>query len=220
MKNKLPILQRRIDAEVKKAAQGSRVSCKKGCGSCCSQWVGVYYTEAVEAVAEAKRVGYKIDPNRLLRQLKIANDPETTRESWFLSAGPCVFLDATGSCGVYEKRPIACRLVLVGSPPEFCAKVDGIVAKVPTSDIAQIGYNDLKKENAAHGYGLGVFPLPVAVANVISGHHVSRIGMRNQIYGLNGETSDPYHKIEDGKGIGSTTDAATGSGDAPSPPSV
>src|SRR5690606_32167695 len=40
---------------------------------------------------------------------------------YFLRGKPCPFLEAGGTCGVYEARPMACRMFHAESPPRFCA---------------------------------------------------------------------------------------------------
>jgi Fe-S-cluster containining protein len=48
-----------------------------------------------------------------------ADDRATYR--YFLKGVPCTFLEADGSCGVYDHRPMACRMFFAESPPRFCA---------------------------------------------------------------------------------------------------
>jgi Fe-S-cluster containining protein len=40
---------------------------------------------------------------------------------YFLRGLPCPFLETDGTCGVYESRPMACRMFFAESAPRFCA---------------------------------------------------------------------------------------------------
>lgn len=97
-------------------AEGQPVSCKKGCAWCCHQEVFavthefLYLNEFVEkhmtvaeqnAVLERAREKVKISMNKSVEeQLKIRS--------------ACPFLES-GSCMVYEARPMACRIYLSAS---------------------------------------------------------------------------------------------------------
>lgn len=121
-------------------ARGERVSCRAGCGACCSQLVPVTPVEAhqlrevVERLPEPRRSEVRarfaaavdrLDRTGLserLLEVDVLAPEERSRlgVDYFGQGIPCPFLE-DGSCSIYEERPIACREYLVTSPAVHCA---------------------------------------------------------------------------------------------------
>ncbi|MDQ6620477.1 MAG: YkgJ family cysteine cluster protein [Pseudomonadota bacterium] len=130
-----------VQIGVKKAeAEGASISCKKGCGACCSQLVPISQVEVeslkrlVAGLPERRRTEIVERFEHALRQLDAAGllgplrAPETVPKeeiqqlgiAYFAQAIPCPFLEQ-GSCSIHEARPLACREYLVTSPAINCA---------------------------------------------------------------------------------------------------
>jgi len=149
----LPIFQQMsngfVDLSVGEANKnGERISCKKGCGACCSQPVPISEVEAyniaelVESMPEPRRseirkkfadaVEHFSDMNWFDRMNEFATRPEPENPDMqykdVIEAGieyfneniPCPFLEE-GSCSIHQERPLACREYLVMSPAENCS---------------------------------------------------------------------------------------------------
>lgn len=105
-----------------------RPSCKLGCSGCCHFEVEITPDEA-SMLAECVKEGVEVDKTRLDKQAERPRlSPEWGR--FFDSDNRCVFLNEDGACRVYERRPAACRRLLVTTPPEYCTTVDAPVAPV------------------------------------------------------------------------------------------
>jgi Fe-S-cluster containining protein len=132
-----------IDRAVQRAASGGgKVSCRKGCSTCCrSQPVPVTPAEAyallllVEAMPEPRRGDVRQRFADRVRRLSDAGlldvflrrTPVTTREQarefaehYFRLGLACPFLE-DDACSIYPDRPLVCRQYLVTSPAELCA---------------------------------------------------------------------------------------------------
>lgn len=119
---------------------GKSVSCRAGCGACCSQLVPVSRTEAMlvrewvdsrpaeEALAIRERFASAIDRLRAaglynrLGNRSAAATQESVRAlglDYFKAGCACPFL-VEDSCSIYPVRPMKCREYLVTSPAENC----------------------------------------------------------------------------------------------------
>lgn len=78
------------------------MSCKKGCSHCCH--IDVQIT-TLEAELIQMRQGIPAQPA-----------PQFTHGH----RDPCPFLASDGSCGIYESRPLICRMYQVVGDPENC----------------------------------------------------------------------------------------------------
>jgi len=138
-------LSDRVAQETIKAVEGTgrEISCRKGCGACCSNLVAISEVEArrivavVDEMPEPRRTvirtrfaeaRQRLESAGLLQQLQHSSewtDAEYTKlvGDYFRVRLPCPFLEA-GSCSIYEDRPITCREYLVVSPAEHCAEDD------------------------------------------------------------------------------------------------
>jgi len=110
------------------AAEGKNVSCKAGCGACCSQAVPIsemeayYIADVVNAMPEPRRTEIRERFARSLRHFRETGWFEALRSrkgrtwagaeelvlEYFREYVPCPFLE-NGSCSIYEHRPRTCR---------------------------------------------------------------------------------------------------------------
>ncbi len=137
------------NAETAAADAGKPVSCAKGCGACCRQFVSV---SAIEAVALSKLVAampavrrqeilqkfqdacLKIDASGVLQ--RIAGEkpgPNGLAAEYYRLAIACPFLEGE-ACSIHADRPLLCREYLVTSPPARCAHVFD-ASKPPVDEI-------------------------------------------------------------------------------------
>lgn len=135
-----------VDQAVRRAGeQGARVSCRKGCGACCRQFVPIAETEAYHlaellaalpeprqavvrerfraALARLEEAGFALDPERFAGE-----DTSRLGLAYFHLGIACPFLEDE-SCSIHLQRPISCREYLVTSPAQECARPEerGIV---------------------------------------------------------------------------------------------
>ena len=124
-------------------AQGKRISCRSGCGACCSQLVPISRAEGVALLGHIdamptdrqqtlrERFSRNMDALQagLLNELEQAvagNDRMRLREvglAYFNLKLACPFLE-NQSCSIHPVRPLSCREFLVVSDPAYCAKPD------------------------------------------------------------------------------------------------
>jgi Fe-S-cluster containining protein len=130
----LPELYRNYDAYVSAvlATGESKVSCSKACSHCCSHYVTS--VEPYELLFLHGRV--KSDaryPSRvialhrraaLFHSLREDADGEEAEDRalyrYYLRGQACPFLGPDGACGVYEARPMSCRMFFSLSHPSLC----------------------------------------------------------------------------------------------------
>jgi Fe-S-cluster containining protein len=123
---------------------GLEISCKKGCGACCRQYVPISPAEArlmvglVEDMPEPRRLAVKKHFEEAVQRFKQSEVLETAMnynrlpeaermkmvKDYFQLGIACPFL-VNESCSIYTDRPLICREYLVISPPEYCATLDG-----------------------------------------------------------------------------------------------
>lgn len=141
----LPIFQQMtnsfVDMGVRSVeALGEEISCKKGCGACCSQPVPVAEIEAyqlaeiVESLPEPRRTEVREKFERAFahfaeigwfeRLSECAGQTHKEQEQvvleYFHEGISCPFLE-DGACSIHQDRPLACREYLVTSPAENCS---------------------------------------------------------------------------------------------------
>ncbi|MCG7986355.1 MAG: YkgJ family cysteine cluster protein [Candidatus Thiodiazotropha weberae] len=131
-----------IEIGVKEAEQqGKCISCKKGCGACCSQLVPVSRAEGykllnlIESMPAERQQVIRARFAQNINALKDAgilqmmeqavnnNDRKQLREvgvNYFRLNLPCPFLEDQ-SCSIHRDRPLSCREFLVTSDPVHCA---------------------------------------------------------------------------------------------------
>jgi len=107
-------------------------SCKMGCNACCRHIIGTTAIEAQMVQRFVERTFGSEDKRRLAssieKDLNRYPDPvpfqleysDHIQDEFFKRHAPCPFLSRGGLCGVYEARPLVCRMYLVFSDPILC----------------------------------------------------------------------------------------------------
>jgi len=104
------------------AAEGQLTACKKGCSWCCHQEVFAVTHEFLFLNVYAERNFSDATREKILEQArkKVLLSMNLTVEKQLQIRAKCPFLDS-GTCLVYEARPMACRIYLSASEPS-CKK--------------------------------------------------------------------------------------------------
>ena len=121
------LLHRMMETAVA-TASGVAVSCRVGCCGCCHFEVEVTQDEG-ELLRDRVLGGVSVDRDLV----RIQASRERKSLDWVKFWNPenrCVFLDAAGSCRIYEDRPSACRRLLVTTPAEACTTQGAEIAPV------------------------------------------------------------------------------------------
>ena len=122
---KLKVIYERVDFTIEDAKKQYDTSCEEGCDHCCYLSPAMSIPEGLAILDVLSR-----DPNRwwwfqqkikqLLGWVRILEDRQTTRESWFDAKIPCLFL-RDHKCTIYEVRPTACRSHISVDEPFKCS---------------------------------------------------------------------------------------------------
>jgi Fe-S-cluster containining protein len=131
---RMPELYRRYEAYVRAvlATGAEKPACSKGCSHCCSHYVTS--VEPYELIflhgrirEDARYPSRIISMHRraaLFSSLLDAEDGEEAEDRalyrYYLRGAPCPFLSEGGGCGVYEARPMSCRMFYSMSHPSLC----------------------------------------------------------------------------------------------------
>jgi len=141
-----------------RAPEGS-VACKAGCDHCCYQVVGVTPAEAI-AIFEHLRT--TLSPAELERvTAHLAERFEQTRgltsSQRFSPDQPCPFLDVpTGSCTIYEVRPLSCRGMNSLDASECATRLRDPAARAEFLAGAQTGHSYLEPIRAFRAVSAGL----------------------------------------------------------------
>lgn len=178
MGRKMTSLYKELDALFVQKSEGMKLSCTKGCDSCCHLLVLVPLPEAV-AIAEhflsdqRRKLLIPDVSRRCFEQItKIPLQPGTTeafgtiRSAYFASKTPCALLDpATKTCTVYDVRPEACRYHYVTSDPAQCSpdRPGAQVSRLDTLEFDVRALSEARKVSHQTKMPLYVAPLPVAL---------------------------------------------------------
>lgn len=103
---------------------GGRVYCARGCKNCCNLVVNATLPEAMlvaEQLSGAHRVALRAHVARLAEAIGSVTDLKDYLRLHRKKIGDCPFLDADGSCGVYQVRPFSCRALLSTRNRDWCA---------------------------------------------------------------------------------------------------
>jgi Fe-S-cluster containining protein len=115
-------------------AEDRKVTCSRGCSACCRHFVSS--VEPFELLALDHHLKSRADYGGLVVSTfrKTMLYEEILREEggdeeaedralyrYFLRGQACPFLAKDGTCGVYEWRPMSCRMFYAESSPRFCA---------------------------------------------------------------------------------------------------
>jgi Fe-S-cluster containining protein len=168
----MPILYRHYDGFVAAvlATGPERIACSKGCSHCCSHYVTS--VEPYELLFLHGRVRETAEyPSRVIgmhrraalfsslrdgRQDEEAEDRALYR--YYLRNQPCPFLGEGGKCGVYESRPISCRMFFSLSHPSLC-KGKSVIAPGNRNFLIELP-EDIEADLARAGALFARFSLP------------------------------------------------------------
>lgn len=114
--------------------EGKRIRCGRNCSACCNHFVSS--VEPFELLFLDQHIKTRDDyPDLVLASYRrevlykdlVGPDGEDEEAEdralyrYFLRGQACPFLESDGACGVYERRPMACRMFYSESAPRFCA---------------------------------------------------------------------------------------------------
>jgi Fe-S-cluster containining protein len=148
-----------------------KVSCTRGCGACCYQFVSVSFVEALLIGEFVVRLWSKEAVAKALEDLDAhAELQHNDRERYFLERRPCVFFVPgqekwSGECGIYRVRPMACRFQYVTSPPALCAPERSYECEIV--DSREVTLKTLERITGRDGGLASQGPLPLMVAEAI-----------------------------------------------------
>ncbi|MDB5105811.1 MAG: hypothetical protein JWP91_3500 [Fibrobacteres bacterium] len=130
----MPEIYRSYDAFVSAVLETGpeRISCSKGCSHCCSHYVTsvepyellFLHGKIRESPEYPSRVVGMHRRAALFNSLRDGKQDEEAEDRalyrYYLRNQPCPFLGEGGKCGVYESRPISCRMFFSLSHPSLC----------------------------------------------------------------------------------------------------
>lgn len=164
------------------AAQGGRPACRKGCRWCCVQTVAMSAFEAAPLIEHVRRTWTDEQRATLLertRRVLAALSTHATDADRIRQRIPCVFLQDDGACGIYDVRPLACR-VFNSQDLAACLRVfeQGDLSQPPP------GYS----VSAALGYPAAVEPARLmfmrAAIGILERAGLAQVDSANQRVGL------------------------------------
>ncbi|HKP97711.1 MAG TPA: YkgJ family cysteine cluster protein [Fibrobacteria bacterium] len=169
---RMPELYRRYDEYVAAVLGTSeeKVACSKGCSHCCSHYVTS--VEPYELMFLHGRIrsdaGY---PSRvvglhrrtaLFNSLLDGSDGDEAEDRalyrYYLRGTPCPFLSEGGKCGVYDSRPVSCRMFFSMSHPSLC-KGKGVIDPGNRNFLIELP-EDIEADLARAGAAFSGFALP------------------------------------------------------------
>jgi Fe-S-cluster containining protein len=169
---RMPGLYARYDAYVSAllATGKEKVACSKACSHCCSHYVTS--VEPYELLFMHGRVRARGDyASRVIalhRRATLFNglvDPEDGDEAedkalyrYFLRGTKCPFLAEGGGCGVYESRPMSCRMFFSMSHPSLC-KGKGVIDPGNRNFLIELP-EDIEADLARAGAAFSRFAFP------------------------------------------------------------
>lgn len=129
-------------------------TCGKGCGRCCQHYVTSVHALEVALLYEHLRARPDLDALIETCRSRVADHDawkefcdetypdrgETARqdlalEHYYDEGNPCPLQRPDGACGVYEHRPLTCRMYLAASHPRYCEPED---VTAPEADVFTI----------------------------------------------------------------------------------
>ena len=148
---------RYIAAEL--STDGKNISCQKGCSHCCRHYVTS--VEPFEILAIHLRIrSSEHYPDQLFASharttkfeqiLKAEGEDDEAEDRalyrYYLKGVACPFLEKEGTCGIYENRPMSCRMFFSESSPRFC---EGKGVTSPWNKNFQVELPDVAEEALA-----------------------------------------------------------------------
>ncbi|MGE5506009.1 MAG: YkgJ family cysteine cluster protein [Actinomycetota bacterium] len=159
----------RVAAEPTLAAALKGVACRKGCGWCCHQVVGITTAEeemlvaaanALPASARARLKARQIEAEHRLRCLPV--------EEWQAARVPCPILE-NGRCVLHAARPLPCRAVLSADVAACKAWHDGDEgARIPLIAVQRNVHAQVQAALAQALAAAGTPPGPVSLIEALS----------------------------------------------------
>jgi Fe-S-cluster containining protein len=148
----------------------SAPSCTRGCSHCCRHYVAS--VEPFELIFLHGRIaGGEAYPSQviglhrrttLFQSQRRAEDGELAEDKalyrYYLRGTPCPFLGPDGACGVYEARPMSCRMFFSLSDPAFC-KGRAVVDPRNRNFLIELP-EDIEADLARAGAALSAYGLP------------------------------------------------------------
>lgn len=148
----------------------NKVACSKGCSHCCSHYVTS--VEPYEILFLHGRVRYHEGyPSRVVAMHRRATlfksllDEKEGDEAedralyrYYLRGSACPFLGEGGQCGVYESRPMSCRMFYSMSHPSLC-KGKGVIDPGNRNFLIELP-EDIEADLARAGAAFARFSLP------------------------------------------------------------
>jgi Fe-S-cluster containining protein len=169
---RMPELYGRYDAYVSAllATGKEKVACSKACSHCCSHYVTS--VEPYEILFLHGRIRARDEyPSRVIalhRRATLFNglvdraDGEEAEDKalyrYFLRGTKCPFLAEGGGCGVYESRPVSCRMFFSMSHPSLC-KGKGVIDPGNRNFLIELP-EDIEADLARAGAAFSRFALP------------------------------------------------------------
>lgn len=146
-----------------------RVSCKRGCASCCHSLVLITIPEAMALLPYVTpTVRAAIDRWRALFPALASLPPPgvnityQNEEAYWRMGVPCPLLSPVGECTAYSVRPGVCRFTFATSSAEQCAP--GLAQEViDASVVHEIRFRESDVIARANGWPPGAHPLPAAL---------------------------------------------------------
>jgi len=111
---KLKWIHSQVDILITQSSNESK--CQKGCHHCCYHPIQLSHIE-INNIKEKYLIS---NPDRLKVQKANIDKDDGLNSSLEYKDRACVYLNNTGTCSIYEDRPLICRLTHVQSNPEYC----------------------------------------------------------------------------------------------------
>lgn len=172
LRERLPDLYAKYDAYVAAVigTGNERVTCSKGCSHCCSHYVTS--VEPYELLHLHDRIrGGDAYPSQvvalhrrasLFRSLLDGSEGDAAEDRalhrYYLRNHACPFLEEGGKCGVYESRPMSCRMFHSLSHPSLC-KGKGVVDPANRNFLIELP-EDIEADLARAGAAFARFAMP------------------------------------------------------------
>ncbi len=102
---------------------GVHLWCRSGCANCCTLAVNATLPEALAIASRLDTVQQErlaATVTRISSHARQSADARVFLAGYRRAVGPCPFLDDTGNCGIYPRRPLACRALFATRPPDWC----------------------------------------------------------------------------------------------------
>ncbi len=178
----VPELYRAYDSYVSAVLKTGeeKITCAKNCSNCCTHYVtSIEPFELLYLHSQIRNSEANLYPSQMISMhrrvtlfktlfqtirsekpelIDTGKDEDRALYRYFLRGQPCPFLSSTGACGVYEHRPMSCRMFYSLSHPSLC-KGKGVVSPENRNFLIELP-NDIETELAAIGEIFADLELP------------------------------------------------------------